>query len=187
MGLGLRLVKMPSDELFAALNDDKIDIAMNNYAMTSTREKSIDFTSAYACSGVSIVSRVPNFNKNTDLAGKTIGASKGSIMLTYIEKLPFEKTVKVYDTNMALIQAASAGQVDATYAWTSMQSGLKKVLPIPLYWSPELWSSPAGMAVAGGNNSLKQSLNIYLARYLRTNDAVQLMKKYYGKDLRCGN
>lgn len=185
MGLGVRFVKLPSDELFAALNSDKIDIAMNNYAMTSTREKNIDFSAPYACSGVSIVSAQPGLNKNTDLIGKTIGVSKGSIMVGYVDKLPFDKKVKTFESNQELIQAVATGNVDATYAWNSMQATLQKIVRGPAYWSPELWKAPAGIALASGNNSLRQSLNVYTARYLRTNEAVQLMKKYYNQDVTC--
>ncbi|WP_288432004.1 transporter substrate-binding domain-containing protein [uncultured Deinococcus sp.] len=185
MNLRVIFEQVPADDLLTALDQDKVDLVMNNLVITSTRENRFDFSVPYNCSGVSIAS-LGNYDKNTDLTGKTIAVPRNSIFETYVGKLPFEKTVKPFDTNVEVIRAVLTGQADATYAFTAMGPTFQRLYPkLPIHFSPALWSSPNGIAIKGGNESLRQAVNVSLGRYLRTPAYKALLNKYFAQDTSC--
>lgn len=186
--LNLRVIfeQIGGDDLLTALDQDKIDVAMNNLVITSTRENRFDFSVPYNCSGVSIVSLSKSLNKNADLVGKKIGVPRNTIVQSYVEKLPFDKTVKVYETSVELIRGVATRDVDATYAFTAMGPTLQRLYPqLGVNFSPALWSAPNGMALRSGNEALRQAVNGSLTRYLRTPAYKALLVKYFGQDTSC--
>lgn len=186
MGLKLDVQKVPADGLIKALQDDRADVAVGALGVTSTRENKVDFTAPTACAGVSVASLNPALQKHTDLAGKTIGVSAGSIMHSYVQKLPFEKQVKVYKSTGDLIFAVVTKAVDATFAYTMMEAATKRTFPkIKMYFGPELWSVPIGFMVREDNDSTRLALNAALQNYLGTTSYAFLSSKHFGKDVRC--
>ncbi|KQR08736.1 ABC transporter substrate-binding protein [Deinococcus sp. Leaf326] len=186
-GMNLRVIfeQVPADDLLTALDQDKIDLAMNNLVITSTRENRFDFSVPYNCSGVSIAS-LSTYDKNADLTGKTIAVPRNSIFETYVGKLPFDKTVKVFDTNVEVIRSVLTRQTDATYAFTAMGPTFQRLYPkLPIHFSPALWSSPNGIAIKGGNETLRQAVNVSLGRYLKTPAYKALLTKYFAQDTSC--
>lgn len=186
MGLKVEVQKVAADQLIKTLQDDRADVAVGALGVTSTREHKVDFTVPTACAGVSVASLDPALQKHTDLAGKTIGVGAGSLMHSYVQKLPFEKQVKVYKSNGDLMFAVISRAVDATFAYTVMEPAAKRNFPkIKIHFGPELWSVPLGFMVREDNDQARLALNSAIQAYFSTNSYAFLSSKHFGKDVRC--
>jgi len=186
LGLKLSFQTVGGGELIKALQDDRADVAIGAMGITSTRENKVDFTVPTACAGVSVASLNPALQKHTDLAGKKIAVGSGSIMHSYVQKLPFEKQVNVYPTSGDVIYAVISKAVDATFAYTVMQPAVKRMFPkAEVYFGPELWSVPIGMMVREDNVTTRLALNAGISKYLQTNSYAFLTARHFGKDVRC--
>lgn len=186
LGLRVSYQTVPMDQFARLLQEDRVDVALGAQAITSTRENRVDFTVPIACAGVSVVSLDPKLQKHTDLVGKTIAVGAGSIMQSYVQKLPFEKKVNVYPSHNDVIYAVISRAVDATFAYTVMQPAVKQLFPkANIHFGPELWSVPIGMMLREDNTTLRAALNEALGRYMGSNSYAFLTQKYFRKDVRC--
>ncbi|WP_084542963.1 substrate-binding periplasmic protein [Deinococcus murrayi] len=186
LGLKVEVQRVAADGLIKALQDDRADVALGALGVTSTREHKVDFTVPTACAGVSVASLNPALQKHTDLAGKKIGVGAGSIMHSYVQKLPFEKQVQVYKSTGDVLLAVLSKAVDATFAYTVMEPAIKRTYPkVKVYFGPELWSVPIGFMVREDNDSTRLALNTALQNYFATNSYAFLSAKHFGKDVRC--
>ncbi|MDL2343726.1 transporter substrate-binding domain-containing protein [Deinococcus sp. MIMF12] len=186
LGLKVELQKVAADGLIKALQDDRADVAVGALGVTSTRENRVDFTTPTACAGVSVASLNPALQKHTDLAGRSIGVGAGSIMHSYVQKLPFEKQVKVYKSTGDVLFAVLTKAVDATFAYTVMEPAIKRnYSKVKVYFGPELWSVPIGFMVREDNDSTRLALNAAIQTYFATNSYAFLSSKHFGKDVRC--
>ncbi|MFC4424960.1 substrate-binding periplasmic protein [Deinococcus navajonensis] len=188
LGLTVTYQVVPPYELVKELQADRADVAMGALGITSTRENKVDFTTPIACAGVSVASFDPKLKKHTDLVGKTIGVGADSIMQSYVQKLPFEKKVTVYSTSKELIYAVISRQVDATFAYSIMEPGVKAAFPkANISFGPELWRVPIGLMVREDNVTTRTALNGALAKYMAGNSYAFLSQKYFKEDVRCRN
>ncbi|SMB93764.1 substrate-binding periplasmic protein [Deinococcus hopiensis] len=174
------------DQLTKLVQDDEVDLAVSALGITSTREKKTDFAAPSGCFGVSVISLDPNMNKHTDLAGKKVGVIAGSIMTSYVQKLPFQKQVNVYPSNNDVVIAIFSKAVDATIAYSVSEPIVKKLYPkAPVHFSPELWTVPVGMMLNEQDDSTRLALNASLRKLQQSGTYAQISQKYFGKDVRC--
>jgi polar amino acid transport system substrate-binding protein len=114
LGVTAEIVAVTSANRIPYLQTKKVDLVISSLGKNAEREKVIDFSSAYApfFSGVFGVKSIA-VAKAEDLAGKTIGATRGAIEEQEITKLaPASATIKRYEDNNATISAFVSGQVD---------------------------------------------------------------------------
>ena len=186
MGLKVKLVPAPIDQLSKLLNSDAVDVAMSAQAITSTRENRVDFNTPTSCSAVSVVSTSPKLKTHTDLAGKTIVVGSGSIMQSFVQKLPFDKKVSVVPTSQDVMFSMISGQADATFMYSAMQPAIKQMFSkATLYFGPELWSVPQGLMIHEDATALRLRLNAGIQRLLGNGKYATISTKYFGKDVRC--
>ncbi|GBF03964.1 amino acid ABC transporter substrate-binding protein [Deinococcus aerius] len=186
LGLKVSYQAATPDQFVRLLQEDRVDVAFGAQGITSTRENRVDFTVPVACAGVSVVSFDPKLQKHTDLVGKTIAVGAGSIMHSFVQKLPFEKKVNVYATSGDVMYAVISRAVDATFAYTIMQPFVKRMFPkADMHFGPELWSVPIGMMLHEDNVTTRAALNEAMTRYMGTNGYAFLTQKYFRKDVRC--
>jgi polar amino acid transport system substrate-binding protein len=113
MGVKAQLVPVSSANRIPYLQTNKVDLVISSLAKNPERAAVIDFSDAYA----------PYFNgvfgpadikvtKPEDLAGMTIGATRGTTEETEISKMaPPSAIIKRYDDNNGTIAAFLSGQV----------------------------------------------------------------------------
>jgi len=113
MGVKLELVPVTSANRIPYLTTKKVDLVISSLGKNPEREKVIDFSDAYA----------PFFNgvfgtadekvaKVEDLAGKTIGVTRGAVEDLELSKVaPPTATIKRFEDNNATISAFLSGQV----------------------------------------------------------------------------
>jgi polar amino acid transport system substrate-binding protein len=114
LGVKIELVPVNSANRIPYLQTGKVHLVISSLGKSPDREKVIDFSKAYApfFQGVFGLKDI-KVGKPEDLAGKTIGATRGAIEEQEISKLaPSSTTIKRYEDNNATIAAFLSGQVD---------------------------------------------------------------------------
>ena len=114
LGVKVELVPVNSANRIPYLQTRKVDLVISSLGKNPDREKVIDFTKAYAPFFQGVFGlKDAKIEKPEDLAGKTVGATRGSIEEQEITKLaPPSATIKRYEDNNATIAAFLSGQVD---------------------------------------------------------------------------
>jgi polar amino acid transport system substrate-binding protein len=114
LGVKVDIIPVTSANRIPYLQTKKADLIISSLGKNPEREKVIDFSIAYApfFSGVYGTKAIA-VAKVEDLAGKTVGATRGAIEEQEISKtVPPTATVKRYEDNNATISAFISGQVD---------------------------------------------------------------------------
>lgn len=114
LGVKVELVPVNSANRIPYLQTRKVDLVISSLGKNPDREKVIDFTKAYAPFFQGVFGlKEAKIEKPEDLAGKTVGATRGAIEEQEISKLaPPSATIKRYEDNNATIAAFLSGQVD---------------------------------------------------------------------------
>jgi polar amino acid transport system substrate-binding protein len=114
LGVKVEIIPVTSANRIPYLQTKKADLVISSLGKNAEREKVIDFSTAYApfFSGVYGTKAVA-VTKMEDLAGKTVGATRGAIEEQEVSKMaPSTATIKRYEDNNATISAFISGQVD---------------------------------------------------------------------------
>ena len=114
LGVKVEIIPVTSANRVPYLQTRKADLVISSLGKNPEREKVIDFSIPYApfFSGV-YGTKAIEVAKYDDLAGKTIGATRGSIEEQELTKAaPTNVTIKRYEDNNATISAFISGQVD---------------------------------------------------------------------------
>ncbi len=114
LGVKVELVPVNSANRIPYLQTKKVDLVISSLGKNAEREKVIDFSKAYAPFFQGVFGlKTLKIEKPADLAGKTVGATRGAIEEQEITKLaPPSATIKRYEDNNATIAAFLSGQVD---------------------------------------------------------------------------
>ena len=131
LGVKAEIIPVTSANRIAYLQTRKADLVISSLGKNAEREKAIDFSSAYApfFSGVygtkdSAIARLD------DLAGKTIGATRGSIEEQELSKTaPASATIKRFEDNNATIAAFISGQVDLIATGNTVAAAIAEKSP----------------------------------------------------------
>jgi len=114
LGVKAEIIAVTSANRIPYLQTKKADLVISSLGKNPEREKVIDFSVAYApfFSGVYGTKAIAAA-RYEDLAGKTIGATRGAIEEQELSKsVPSSTVVKRYEDNNATIAAFISGQVD---------------------------------------------------------------------------
>jgi polar amino acid transport system substrate-binding protein len=114
LGVKVEIVAVTSANRIPYLQTRRVDLVISSLGKNPDREKVIDFSVAYApfFSGVYGVKGLA-VAKVEDLAGKTVGATRGAIEEQELTKTaPATAVIKRYEDNNATIAAFVSGQVD---------------------------------------------------------------------------
>ncbi|AZO19897.1 MAG: transporter substrate-binding domain-containing protein [Mesorhizobium sp.] len=114
LGARVEIVPVTSANRIPYLQTNKVDLVISSLGKNPDREKVIDFSSAYApfYNGVFAPADVA-VAKAEDLAGKTVGVTRGAIEDLELTKVaPASADIKRYEDNNGTISAFLSGQVD---------------------------------------------------------------------------
>ena len=113
LGLKVVWVKDDFDSLLGDFDAKDYDAVIASHAITSTRAKLVDFTQPHYCTGGVALAQAGGPLTSKAMAGRVLAAESGSTYMGYIQKLPFDKKLKVYGNSQEAIQAVATGQVSA--------------------------------------------------------------------------
>jgi polar amino acid transport system substrate-binding protein len=113
LGVKLELVPVTSANRIPYLQTKKVDLVISSMGKNAERELVIDFSNAYAPFFQGVFGlKDATIEKPEDLAGQTVGATRGSIEEQEITKLAPDATIKRYEDNNGTIAAFLSGQID---------------------------------------------------------------------------
>ena len=113
MGVEVELVPVSSANRIPYLTTRKVDLVISSLGKNAEREKVLDFSEAYAPFFSAVFGLADqNVGAAADLAGKTVGVTRGAIEDLELTKIaPATATIKRFEDNNATISAYLSGQV----------------------------------------------------------------------------
>jgi len=186
IGLRMDWRSLGFDALLPALQQDRFDLAVSSFGITPAREKAVDFTATYYCSGGQIVSRPGGPKTAADLVGKVVAVQIGTTYAEAVRKVSDIKEAKTFPRDTDAQQNLLAGRVDA---WVTDRFVLLDVLAknpnLPLQAGELLFTERIAFAVKKGNDGLRLAINKAIAEVMADGSYRALSEKYFKQDIRC--
>ncbi len=183
MGVKLELVPVSSANRIPYLQTKKADLVISSLGKNPDREKVIDFTAAYApfFSGV-FGGAAMKVEKAEDLAGKTIGVTRGALEDLELTKIaPPTATIKRFEDNNATIAAFLAGQIELVATANVTAAAIIARNPKN---RPEtkfiMKNSPCYIGLNKGEDKLKDKINAIIAKARKDGALDAIAKKWLG-------
>lgn len=183
LGVKLELVPVTSANRIPYLTTHKVDLVISSLGKTPEREKVLDFSSPYA----------PYFNgvfgtadekvaKVEDLAGKTVGVTRGTLEdLELTKMVPSSTTIKRFEDNNGTISAFLSGQVSIVGIGNVVAASIIAKNPPK---KPEtkflIKDSPCYVGLNKGEAALLAAVNAAIAKAKAAGQLNQMSQKWLG-------
>lgn len=184
LGVKAELVPVTSANRIPYLQTKKADLVISTLGKNPEREKVIDFTAAYSpffqavFAAKSVAIKGP-----ADLAGKTVGVTRGAIEDMELTKLaPPTADVKRFEDNNATVSAFVSGQVQAIATGASVAGNMMVRNPqLGTEFKFVLKDSPNFIGVAKGEDKLRAKVNEIIAAAKASGELDAMAKKWLGR------
>jgi polar amino acid transport system substrate-binding protein len=184
LGVKAELVPVTSANRIPYLQTKKADLVISTLGKNPEREKVIDFTAAYSpffqavFAAKSVAIKGP-----ADLAGKTVGVTRGAIEDMELTKLaPPTADVKRFEDNNATVSAFVSGQVVAIATGASVAGNMMVRNPqLGTEFKFVLKDSPNFIGVAKGEDKLRAKVNEIIAAAKASGELDAMAKKWLGR------
>ena len=184
LGVKAELVPVTSANRIPYLQTKKADLVISTLGKNPEREKVIDFTAAYSpffqavYAAKSVAIKGP-----ADLAGKTVGVTRGAIEDMELTKLaPPTADVKRFEDNNATVSAFVSGQVQAIATGASVAGNMMVRNPqLGTEFKFVLKDSPNFIGVAKGEDKLRTKVNEIIAAAKASGELDTMAKKWLGR------
>jgi polar amino acid transport system substrate-binding protein len=181
LGVRAEIIAVTSANRIPYLQTRKADIVISSLGKNPEREKVIDFSNAYApfFSGV-FGTKAIAVAKVEDLAGKTIGATRGAIEEQELTKMaPSSATIKRFEDNNATISAFISGQVDLIATGNVVAAAIaEKSTARPPVLKFVIKDSPCFIGLNKNQPQLLAKLNDIIARAKASGELAKLSEKW---------
>lgn len=186
LGLKVEWVTLAFDGLLVGLDHDRYDLVVAGHGITPERQKAVDFSTPYVCSGAAIVAKQGGARTVADLAGKIVGVQVGTTYLAAVNKVPGVKEVKTFPKDTDALQNLLAGR---TEVWVSDKltalTAAEKAPDAKLQIGDLLYEERYGMAFKKGNDELRGAVDKALAGMLAGAGYGAISDRYFKRDIRC--
>jgi polar amino acid transport system substrate-binding protein len=186
LGVKVEWVAMPFDSLLVGLDQDRYDFVIAGHGITPEREKAVDFSDPYVCSGAAIVSKQGGPHTIKELNGKIVGVQVGTTYLAAVEKLSGITETRTFPKDTDALQNLLAGRTDV---WISDKltaiDAKAKNKDANLQIGELLYEERYGMAFKKEEATLQQAVNEALKVALSDGVYANISKRYFGQDIRC--
>ena len=189
MGVKVELVPVTSANRIAYLQTKKVDLVISSLGKNPDREKVIDFSDAYApfFNGVFGPAEV-KVTKAEDLAGMTVGVTRGSVEDLELTKIaPPSTTIKRYEDNNGTISAFLSGQVQVVATGNVVAAAILAKNPPK---KPEtkflIKNSPCFVGMNKGEPKLLAKVNAIIADSKKDGSLNAISVKWLGTGLSAG-
>lgn len=186
LGVKAELVPVTSANRIPYLQTNKVDLVISSLGKNAEREKVIDFSSPYApfFNGVFAPAEVA-VSKAEELAGKTVGVTRGAIEDLELTKIASADTViKRYEDNNGTISAFLSGQVEVVATGNVVAAAILAKNPPK---RPELKflikNSPCYIGLNKNEPALLEKVNGIIAAAKADGTLNAISKKWLGADL----
>jgi len=177
LGVKVELVPVTSANRIPYLTTKKVDLVISSLGKNPDREKVIDFSAADI-----------KVTKAEELAGKTVGVTRGSVEDIELAKvMPSSTTVKRYEDNNGTISAFLSGQVELVATGNVVAAAILAKNPPK---RPEvkflIKDSPCYVGLNKGETALMDAVNGAIAKAKKDGSLGAISKKWLGADLPAG-
>ena len=181
LGVKTEIIAVTSANRIPYLQTRKADLVISSLGKNAEREKVIDFSAAYApfFSGVYGTKAIA-VAKVEDLAGKTVGATRGSIEEQELSKsAPSSTVVKRYEDNNATIAAFISGQVDLIATGNTVAAAIAEKSPArPPVLKFVVKNSPCYIGLNKNEPALLAKVNEIIAKAKSSGELEKLSEKW---------
>lgn len=186
LGVKLELVPTTGANRIPYLQTDKVDIVAAALGANPERAKSVWFSSAYApfYSGVFASSKL-DIKTYADLAGKTVGVTRGNLEDLEISRLaPPDAKIMRFEDNATTTSAWLTGQVDVLVSGNTAAAVIAANNPnLDITSKIVIKNSPTFLGVKRGNDDLLRWLNVLVLHQRLSGGLDALSKKWFGEPL----
>ena len=184
LGVKVELVPVTSANRIAYLQTKKADLVISTLGKNAEREKVIDFTAAYSPFFQAVfASKGLPVKSAADLAGKTVGVTRGAIEDLELSKIaPPTADIKRFEDNNATVSAFVSGQVQAIATGASVAGNMMGRNPqLGTEFKFVLKDSPNFIGVAKGEDKLRLKVNEIIAAAKASGDLDKMAMKWLGR------
>lgn len=184
LGVKAELVAVTSANRIPYLQTKKADLVISTLGKNAEREKVIDFTAAYSPFFQAVfAAKTVNIKSFADLAGKSIGVTRGAIEDQELSKLaPSSADVKRFEDNNATVSSFVAGQVQAIATGASVAGNMMAKNPqLSAEYKLLLKDSPNFIGVGKGEDKLRLKINDIIAEAKKSGDLDKIANKWLGR------
>jgi polar amino acid transport system substrate-binding protein len=181
LGTKVELVPVTSANRIPFLTTGKVDLVISSMGKNPDREKVIDFSAAYApfFNGVFGPADV-KISKPEELAGKTIGVTRGSIEDLELSKIaPSSATIKRFEDNNGTITAYLSGQTQLIATGNVVAAAVNERTKLrSLSVKFLVKNSPCFVGLAKGETSLQAKVNDIIQKAKKSGALNEISKRW---------
>ncbi len=184
LGVAVELAPVTSANRIAYLQTKKADLVISTLGKNPDREKVIDFTAAYSPFFQAVfAAKTMNVKGFADLAGKSVGVTRGAIEDQELTKLaPAGADIKRFEDNNATVSAFVSGQVQLIATGASVAGNMMAKNPqLGAEYKLLLKDSPNFIGVAKGDDKLRLKVNDIIADAKKSGDLDKMANKWLGR------
>lgn len=184
LGVKVELVPVTSANRIPYLQTRKADLVISTLGKNAEREKVIDFTAAYSPFFQAVFApKSLTVTSFADLAGKSIGVTRGAIEDQELTKLaPPTADVKRFEDNNATVSAFVSGQTQLIATGASVAGNMMARNPqLGAEYKLLLKDSPNFIGVAKGEDPLRLKVNEIIIAAKKSGEIDALAKKWLGR------
>ncbi|MEO7888295.1 MAG: transporter substrate-binding domain-containing protein [Polaromonas sp.] len=184
LGVTVDLIPVTSVNRIPYLQTKKASLVIATLGKNPDREKQIDFAGAYSPFFQAVFgARTLNIKSYADLAGKTIGVTRGSVEDQELNNLaPAGTDIRRFEDNFKTVNAFTAGQVQLIATGASVAGNLMAKSPqLRTEYKLLLKESPNFIGLPKGEDTLRMTVNGILAEARKNGDLDKISIKWLGR------
>ena len=184
LGVMVQLTPVINANRIPYLQERKIDMVISTLGKNPDREKLIEFTQPYSPFFQAVfAAKALNITKAEDLAGKTIGVTRGALEDKELSKIaPPSAVIKRYSDNNATVSAFTTGQVVAIATGASVAGNMIQANPeLSTEYKLLIKDSPNYIGVPKGEIALRDKLNTIIDAAQKSGELDDLAMKWLGR------
>jgi polar amino acid transport system substrate-binding protein/arginine/ornithine transport system substrate-binding protein len=193
MGRECELVEQDWDGIIPALMAKKYDAIVASMSITDERKKRVDFSQKYYNTPNNFVAaKGSGIDVSAEgLAGKAVGAQRGTTHQCFVEKLFPDADLRLYGTQEEVFLDLAAGRIDtqisdsvqAEEGFLNTDAGKDFEFVGEDQFDLECYGEGAGIAVRKGEDELRESLNMAIKAIRDDGTYKAINDKYFEFDL----
>jgi polar amino acid transport system substrate-binding protein len=184
LGVKTELVAVSSANRIPYLQTKKVDIVISTLGKNAERQAVIDFAAAYSPFYQAVFSsKKVSIKSAADLAGKSIGVTRGAIEDMELTKIaPIGTDIKRFEDNNATVSAFVSGQTQVVATGASVAGNMMAKNPtLDAEYKFTLKDSPNFIGVGKGEEALRLKVNGIVAAAKAAGDLDKMAMKWLGR------
>ena len=184
LGVAIELAPVTSANRIPYLQTRKADLVVSTLGKNPERMAVIDFTAGYSPFFQAVfAAKSANIKSFADLAGKSIGVTRGAIEDQELTKLaPAGTDIKRFEDNNATVSSFVAGQVQLIATGASVAGNMMAKNPqLNAEYKLLLKDSPNFIGVGKGEDKLRLKVNEIIAGAKASGDLDKMAMKWLGR------